>query len=312
MATLPDFDVSARSIKKSCFPQNKVLRMSTTRATYAARILQVQLFIQQHLNENLPLDRLAAVADYSPYHFHRIFRGQLGESTDDYVRRLRMERAARWLRYREKSVLEIALDSGYGSHEAFTRVFQRTFGVAPTEYQTLELPPPALKEQIMSVVTHAPADVQIKPLPSRRIACLRVVGRYCPETLGPAFGRIGQWAASAGIFNQDTLCIGVYHDDPEVTAPEKQRADVGVTVSDSFRPTGEIQVQTLTSGLHAVLTHKGPYDKLGDSYRWLYAVWLPNSGREPADAPPYEVYLNDAGQTPPEELLTEICIPLVA
>jgi AraC family transcriptional regulator len=97
-----------------------------------------------------------------------------------------------------------------------------------------------------------------------------------------------------------------------VTAPEKQRADVGVTVSDSFRPTGEIQVQTLTSGLHAVLTHKGPYDKLGDSYRWLYAVWLPNSGREPADAPPYEVYLNDAGQTPPEELLTEICIPLVA
>lgn len=285
--------------------------MSTTRASYAARTLQVQLFIQEHLDEDLPLDRLAAVADYSPYHFHRIFRGQVGESTDDYVRRLRMERAARWLRYRQRSVLQIALDSGYGSHEAFTRVFQRTFGVSPSDYQTLEHPPLALKEQIMSTVTHTPTDVRITPLPSRRIACIRVVGKYCSEVLGPAFGRIGQWAASNGIFTPQTLCIGVYHDDPEVTAPEKQRADVGVTVSDSFQPSGEIQVQTLIGGLHAVLTHKGPYSTLGESYRWLYSVWLPNSGREPADAPPYEVYLNDASQTPPEELLTDICIPLL-
>lgn len=285
--------------------------MSTNRVSYAARILQVQLFIQEHLDEDLLLDRLAAVADYSPYHFHRIFRGQVGESTDDYVRRLRMERAARWLRYRQRSVLEIALDSGYGSHEAFTRVFQRTFGVSPSDYQALEHPPLALKEQIMSTVTHAPTDVRITPLPSRRIACIRVVGKYCSEVLGPAFGRIGQWAAINGIFTPQTLCIGVYHDDPEVTAPEKQRADVGVTVSDSFQPSGEIQVQTLVGGVHAVLTHKGPYSTLGESYRWLYSVWLPNSGREPADAPPYEVYLNDASQTAPEELLTDICIPLL-
>lgn len=284
--------------------------MSTTRATYAARILQVQLFIQQHLDENLTLDRLAEVAGYSPYHFHRIFRGQVGESTDDYVRRLRMELAARSLRYRQKSVLEIALDSGYGSHEAFTRIFARSFGVTPSEYQGLEHPPSAIKEHIMTTVTHTMSDVSIQNLPARRMAYLRVVGPYSTEILGPAFGRIDQWASENNMFKPDTLCIGAYHDDPDITPPEKQRADVGLTVDDDYVPAGEMRVQTLRGGPYAVLKHKGPYDTLVDSYRWLYSVWLPDSGREPADAPPYEVYLNDAGQTPPEELLTDICIPL--
>lgn len=284
--------------------------MSTTLDTYAARILAVQIFIQQHLDEDLTLERLAAVAGYSPYHFHRIFRGQVGERTDDYVRRLRMEQAAHSLRYRQKSVLDVALDAGYGSHEAFTRAFQRTFGVSPSEYQALAYPPLALKEKLMSTANYSPSDVRIENLPARRIACLRVIGPYCHETLGPAFGRICHWATTAQLCTPHTRCIGVYYDDPEVTPPEKQRADVGITVDNHFEPQGEIQIQTLISGPHAVLTHKGPYNTLDAAYRWIYAVWLPQSGYEPADAPPYELYVNDASKTPAEELLTDICIPL--
>jgi AraC family transcriptional regulator len=176
----------------------------------------------------------------------------------------------------------------------------------------MQLPPPALKEQTMTAVTHTTNDVPIEILPARRMAYIRVVGKYCPETLGPAFGKIGKWASANNMFKADTLCIGVYYDNPEVTAPERQRADVGITVDETFQPSGEIQVQTLAGGPHAVLTHKGPYDTLGDSYRWIYGVWLPDSGRAPANAPPFEVYLNDASKTPPEELLTDICIPLAS
>ena len=284
--------------------------MSTTRETYATRILAVQRFIQQNLDDKLVLDRLAGIAGYSPYHIHRIFRGQVGESTDDYVRRLRMEQAAHSLRFRQKSVLDVALESGYSSHEAFTRAFQRTFGVSPSDYQTLQHPPSPIKEQLMTEAPYTAGEVQIQQLPSRRLACLRVVGPYCPETLGPAFKRIGDWAGRAGLFNASTLCIGVYYDDPEVTAPEKQRADVGVTISDSYEPPADFHVQILQSGPHAVLRHKGPYSTLGSAYRWLYGVWLPGSGHEPAHAPPYEAYVNDARSTPQEELLTDICIPL--
>jgi AraC family transcriptional regulator len=286
--------------------------MSTTRQRYEAKILQVQLFIQSHLDEELALERLAEVAGYSTYHFHRVFSGIVGENTDAYVRRLRMERAAQSLRYRNRTVLEIALDAGYGSHEAFTRAFARTFGVTPSEYQSMQHPPISLKESVMNAVSYTAKDVRTERMPPCRMAFMRVVGQYSHATLGPAFGRMIQWAVSQRLMGPKTICLGVYHDDPEVTAPEKQRADVGITVDDGFKPLGEgdVQVQTLPGGMCAVLRYKGHYDKIAPAWRWLYSVWLPDSGREPGNAPPYEIYVNDASKLPPEEWLTDICIPL--
>lgn len=284
--------------------------METTRKRYEARILKVQIFIQSYLDEDLALERLAEVGGYSPYHFHRIFRGIVGESADDYVRRLRLERAAQSLRYRRRSVLNIALDAGYGSHEAFTRAFSRMFGVTPSEYQSLEQLPQPVKELIMQTTNYTASNVRFELMTSRRIAYIRVVGPYSNATLGPAFGRICGWAGANGLMGPNTESIGVYHDDPEVTDPDRQRADVGITVDESFRPTGDIQVQTIPSGRCAVLRHQGHYDTLGEAYRWLFSVWLPDSGREPANMPAYEVYVNDASKLPPEEWLTDICIPL--
>ena len=66
--------------------------MSTpTEQTYRQRIQAVQRFIQEHLDEELPLERLARVAHFSPFHFHRIFRSLVGESLHAYIRRLRLE-----------------------------------------------------------------------------------------------------------------------------------------------------------------------------------------------------------------------------
>lgn len=301
----------ARTIKNSRPAVPKMRPMNTSRERYEQRILRVQLFVQSHLHEELSLERLAAIAGYSTYHFHRVFRGIAGESADDYIRRLRMEAAAQSLRYRQRSVLEVALDSGYGSHEAFTRAFSRTFGITPSDYQSLEHPPAALKEQIMNAVAYTHASVKIQPLPPRRMAFIRVVGPYCHATIGPAFGRIFQWAKTHNAISVTTECIAVYHDDPSVTVPEKQRSDIGITVEDGFVPQGGVQVQQVAGGVYAVLRHQGHYDTLGDAYRWLYSVWLPESGREPAHAPPYELYVNDASKLPPCDWLTDICIPLL-
>lgn len=280
------------------------------RKRYEEKILRVQLFIQSHLDENLGLDRLAEAAGYSPCHFHRIFRGLVGESTDEYVRRLRLERAAQSLRYRDQTVLAIALDAGYASHEAFTRAFTRFFGVTPSAYQTLEFPPPPLQEKIMQAVAYTAQNVQITRQPARRMAFLRVVGPYNNEALGPVFGRAYELGSAQGAVDEQSLGIGVYHDDPEVTAPDKQRADVGFTVRESFEPSGELRVQVLPPAKCAVLRHQGHYNTLGDAYRWLYGVWLPHSGYEPAAAPTYELYVNECSKLPPEEWLTDICLPL--
>src|SRR6266700_2976443 len=109
--------------------------MSPTHDTYRQRILTVQLFIQGHLDEDLSLDRLARVAHFSPFHFHRIFRALGGEAVSEYVRRLRLEAAAFVLSSTDRPVTVVAFDAGYGTHEAFTRAFRQMFGVSPSQYR---------------------------------------------------------------------------------------------------------------------------------------------------------------------------------
>jgi len=91
---------------------------------------------------------------------------------------------------------------------------------------------------------------------------------------------------------------------------ELSNCDCCLTVSENVQPEGDVGVKTLEGGPHAVITHKGPYTHLGQAYDWLYGAWLPTSGREPRHAPPFEVYLNTPREVAPEELLTEIYLPL--
>lgn len=103
----------------------------STLQDYKARMLRVLKHIQQNLDEELSLEDLAGIACFSPYHFHRIFRGMLGESTREHIRRLRLERAAVQLKRSDASVTMIAFDAGYETHEAFTRAFKAMTGIAP-------------------------------------------------------------------------------------------------------------------------------------------------------------------------------------
>jgi len=94
---------------------------------YHERILRVQLYIQKHLDEVLSLEELARMACFSPVHFHRIFRGILGESVKEHIRRLRLDRAALQLKGTDEPVTRVAFGAGYQTHESFSRAFRAMF-----------------------------------------------------------------------------------------------------------------------------------------------------------------------------------------
>jgi AraC family transcriptional regulator len=106
--------------------------------------------------------------------------------------------------------------------------------------------------------------------------------------------------------------VGIPHDDPDVTEGAKIRYDACVTVDARFRPEGEVGAAEVAGGEYAVATHRGPYERLGETYRRLYGDWLPASGREARAAPPFEVFRNSPNDTAPEALLTDIYVPLAA
>ncbi len=283
----------------------------TTKQDYMDRILRVQIHIQNHLNDPMDLDELSGVACFSPYHFHRIFGAMVGESVKEYIRRLRLERAALDLKHTKLPVVSIALDAGYEAHESFTRAFKKRFGMTPMAFRKVHpkngnltgkpfIAKKNLQEETMKV--------EVMEFESLNVAFVRHVGPY--NECQKAWGKLCSDPAVMQCMGPDTQVIGISYDDPDVTEPDKIRYDACVSVPESCTPGKDVRIQEIKAGKYAVLTHKGPYDGLADCYRWLYGEWLPKSGYEPLSAPPLEKYVNDPETTPPEDLVTEIRVPL--
>jgi AraC family transcriptional regulator len=104
---------------------------------HAVCIEDVMRYIREHITEPLDRETLADVAGFSVPHFHRVFTAHVGESAIGYVRRLRLERAARKLRMGAVDITEVALAAGYDTHAAFSKAFKQQFGLSPSEFRQL-------------------------------------------------------------------------------------------------------------------------------------------------------------------------------
>ena len=141
-----------------------------------------------------------------------------------------------------------------------------------------------------------------------RLVFLRHVGPY--DQVGATWARLMSWAGMRGLLGPAMRMIGIVHDDPDVTPPEKVRYDAAVVVSRPVEPEGEFGVLEFPGGAYGVLMHRGPYEGLGKAYQHLYGAWLPKSGYELRDAPAFEQYLNSPRDSRPEDLLTLIHVPI--
>lgn len=150
--------------------------------------------------------------------------------------------------------------------------------------------------------------VEIRDEPARRIGALPHVGPY--NEIGRAYDKLSTLIGSRGLWPQARGMVAVYYDDPSATAPAKLRSHAGVAFGPEVALAAPLEVVKLPAGPHAVLYFRGPYSGLAAAYDQLFSNWLPQSGREPADSPVFEAYLNSPMDTAPEDLLTEICVAL--
>ena len=104
---------------------------------------RMQAYIVSHINEEISMEALSQVAGYSLWHSLRIFKELSGKTPFDFIRAVKLTRAAEALRDSDKKVLDIAMDSGFDSHDGFTRAFHRQFNITPQRYKDTK-PPIAL------------------------------------------------------------------------------------------------------------------------------------------------------------------------
>lgn len=275
---------------------------------YQDRIARVTAYIHDHYEEDIDFVKLAEIACLSPYHWHRIYRAVHGETLAATVRRLRLHHAAGHLAFSAMSIEEVARRAGYGSVHAFTRAFHTAFGMPPAQFRR-----EGSHTQFQSSMNQENGamnsyDVEIKHLEALRLATLPHTGSYME--IGKAFDALFGLFVSRNLMKPASRTVGIYYDDPGAVPVEQLRSRAGIEVDEALALEPPLEEARIAAGPHAVLIHKGPYSGLDAAYRWLYAEWLVKSGREPADAPVFEEYLNNPRQVPPSELLTAICLPL--
>lgn len=281
------------------------MQKTTTKEEYHRRINVLVEYINTHLSEDIDLNRLAEQSGFSRWHFHRVVSAFLGEPVGSFIMRMRVETAARLLRYTELPVQEISWRVGYDTPSSLSKLFKQFYGISPNEYRMN-------KEYIIMKPEMIMPDLdirgEVKEVPALQVIYVRLSGDYKQNDYCAAWIKLCGHVQQQGLPMGDCCPLCIYHDDPKVTAPEKLRTDVCMVLPVPGIAKGEVGAKVIPAGRCAVFLYKGPYDNLRAVYDTIYARLIPEMGCTMRDEPSYERYLNDPRDTPPEELLTEISI----
>ena len=278
---------------------------------YQTRINNVIDFIGLNIDSELTLEQLSEVACFSKYHFHRLFTAYTGLSLRQYIKWLRLKRAAHQLNtHKNRNIIEIALDAGFESHESFARAFKKAGGQTPNEFRKRpgwdlwNQPPYSLQ-----TIQETTMNVTIKELPAKRLAVLEHHGDF--KKLGDTIDQMREWTRSQSINlkpKPDTR-YGYAYNDPFETPTDEFRHDIGILVPESFKIEGGPQERYLPAGRYAIATHKGSRNTVGDTVYALYQ-WASNKGQELADLPCIFCYQNFEHEVAETELRTDVMLLL--
>src|SRR5580704_12172793 len=191
-------------------------RRPRANSEYTRRINRVIDFLRDNLDRPVKLKELARVACFSEFHFHRIFGAVAGETLKNFTNRLRLEKAARMLRFCDDSVTDIALECGFSSSATFSRAFRSGYDTSPSQFRKSgeiknskickELFPEDKYGLPMSAEEKRAAfPVRLIDIPERQVAYIRVTNAFEMDRVLAAFKTVIEWAKSQDVFSQGIL-----------------------------------------------------------------------------------------------------------
>lgn len=281
---------------------------------YLIKIDLVIDYIENNIKEEMSIEELAQMANLSKFYFHRIFSSTTKISLMEYIKMRRISNAALELVNSNKSIIEIAFDYQFNSHEAFSRAFKNIYGISPREYRNNKL------------ITNIYEKLDVIKLRDKDVILLepkiifndefKIIGLSCTTTSTennekaiipalwdkfiPRIGEINNFVSSTRTLG---LCEIIENSDDNFTyvcCKEVKNFD--------FIPEGMI-AKVVPSSRYAVFTHQGNVENLGETYDYIYGSWLPKSGYEINGVKhDFELYDERFDNSPSSEM--EIYIPI--
>lgn len=316
-------------------PKPNLIMANTERLSleYKSRINKALDYIEANLNEPFTLDKLASVANFSKYHFHRIFLGAIKETPFQFINRLRLERAATFLIMNNSlSISDAALNCGFTDISIFSRNFKQHFKQSPTAWRKemsqksnlsqINSKPEKIKEELSvyfcsyskslkwKTNMELNKSIEIKELPSMHVAYIRHIGPYKgdEDLFRGLWNKLMTWAGARGLMAQsDLTSLAIYHDDPNITDDMKLRTSICITAPKDTPVDGEVGKMTVEGGQYVVARFEVRTHEFADAWQWIYAKWFPESGYQPDDKPCFEMYTQEPKD---DKFIVDICVPV--
>ena len=264
---------------------------------YLAALERAIMYVEKHLNENIRVSDVAKEAGYSYYHLTRIFHAMLGENIGNYIQKRRLSSGAKQLLYSEKKIIDIALENGFDSPEAFSRAFKAVYQVSPKEYRNnrLEVFIGQKKEITMGLLKHITTNITVQP-EIKYIDNIYVAGIH---GIAPIDNIYSLWQKFGNVVNiipnkhpaERTFGICEQLQETHTTHYDMDYSEVigmEVTCYDNL-PNG-IVAKTIPAGKYAVFTHKGPLSEILKTYEYIWGTWVSLTKEVLDDGDDFELY----------------------
>jgi len=296
-------------------------------------ITKVVEFIHSNLSENLTLSSLASIANYSPFHFQRLFLEQTGETPKQYIIRLRLEKTAHYLKiFPNLSISELSADSGFSSLSTFSRAFSKYFGISPDELRkkpsmnvrkigkanrkkgkinlsfTNEFWPVDFSQAEMENWEEK-VNIEVSKVAGFTIAFVSTCLDE-PDAITNAFRVLHHWAAPRNFITSQTHYIGVLLDIPFITSLDKCRYWAGISIPAGINTGKEISIAEMKSGLHAAFTLKGNLHNTLKNLIIFNHGWMKEAGYVIKELSGYEVYSENPAFKPVEQIERRLFVPV--
>jgi AraC family transcriptional regulator len=291
-------------------------------------VTKVLLYIDRHLDDDLSLEILAARFGYSAFHFHRLFRAQTAETLQDYIRRILLERSAKWLiTQKPYAITDMAYLNGYGSNAAFTKALARHYGISPLVFRQHSLgrfskiiwshsnpgqAPSNSQRYFRFGINKLPSydmdqNIKAAEVPALTLASIMNIGM---QNLGAAYGRLLSWAGQQGLLTPDMKAVTVFHDSPKVMHPAQVRQSAGIVIDDELVLGPEVTKLVLPAGLYVIGSFEITMEEFESTWTNLF-VWLNQNGFATREGLVYEIHHNDYRTHPEQHFIVEMRIPVV-
>ncbi|MDQ8011602.1 MAG: AraC family transcriptional regulator [Flavobacterium nitrogenifigens] len=301
---------------------------------YYFRINKSIDYIKENLHEELSLEQLAVLSNFSKFHFHRIFKSVTGRTINDFIKNAKIERALFFLMNNpSKTISEIASDCGFLSISSFSRAFREVKQQTPSEWRKLyknsnigiidsnigkmqseienylALKLNNLKNIEMSETMKL--DFEVKKLDAFNVIYIRNLNihKHDSETFEDMFKQLFSWASPRNLVNfPETKALTVYRSNANLEG--MLQADVCLSVPEKIIGEGIIGNTTISGGLYAIFHKEAPMSECFKTWNYIYEVWFEENGYQPDNRNFFLSHLNDPKLHPENHHIIDIYIPI--